>query len=104
MMTTIAIAPRMYSNIMDNPSQIVAGAKVKRGDRKGRNANGDEDKVENEAQHWRSFLARPRPPTRVLLLTCYQDGDRLLGLVAPFRRTDCHFCLKLLQASNRDLH
>jgi hypothetical protein len=28
MMTTIAIVPRMYTNIMDNPSQIVAGAPV----------------------------------------------------------------------------
>jgi hypothetical protein len=41
MMTTIAIVPRMYTNIMDNPSQIVAGAKVKRGDRKGRSHRGE---------------------------------------------------------------
>jgi hypothetical protein len=40
------------------PSQAGAGSKIKRRDGKGRRANGDEDKVENEAKHWRSFPAR----------------------------------------------
>ena len=52
MMTAIAIAPRMYSNIMDKTSQIVARAKVKRSDRKGGNANRDIDHVEEKDGHW----------------------------------------------------
>jgi hypothetical protein len=51
MMTAIAIAPRMYSNIMDKPSQFVASAKVKRSDRKGGNANRDIDHVEEKDRH-----------------------------------------------------
>ena len=50
-MTAIAIAPRMYSNIMDKPSQLVASAKVKRGDRKGGSANRDIDHVEEKDRH-----------------------------------------------------
>ena len=52
MMTAIAIAPRMYSNIMDRTSQFVASAKVKRSDRKGSNANRDIDQIEEKDGHW----------------------------------------------------
>jgi hypothetical protein len=51
MMTAIAIAPRMYSNIIDKTSQFVASAKVKRSDRKGGNANRDIDHVEEKDRH-----------------------------------------------------
>jgi hypothetical protein len=88
----------------NSSSQAGAGFKIKRRDGKGSRANRDEDKVESEAKHWRPFLARRRSRTRVLLLTCYQDGGRLLGSVASIRRTVCRFCLKLLQASNVALH
>jgi hypothetical protein len=60
MMTAIAIAPRIFSNIMALPLQIGAGLNIKRRDRKGYRSNGDEDKVENEAKHWTSFSARGR--------------------------------------------
>ncbi len=52
MMTAIANAPRMYSNIMEKPSQFVASAKVQRSDRKGGNANRDIDHVEEKDGHW----------------------------------------------------
>ena len=52
MMTAIAIAPRTISNVMDNASQTVASAKVKRGDRKGGGANRDIDRVEEKDGHW----------------------------------------------------
>jgi hypothetical protein len=62
MMTAIAIAPRMYSNIMDKPSQFVASAKVKRGDRKGGNANRDIDQIEEKDGHWMILWVHRRPP------------------------------------------
>ena len=52
MMTAIAIAPRMYSNIMDKLSQFVASGKVKRSDREGSDANRDIDHVEEKDGHW----------------------------------------------------
>ena len=78
MMTAIAIAPRMFSNIIALLSQAGAGVKIKRSRGKGRRANGDEDKVESEAKHWRSFLAQHRSHTTVLLLSAYYDGGCLL--------------------------
>ena len=47
----MTIAPRMFSNIMDNASHSVASAKVKRGDGKSGNANRDKDQIEEEDGH-----------------------------------------------------
>ena len=66
MMTAIAIAPRMYSNVMDNASQIITSAKVKRGDRKGGSAYRDIDHVEEEDRHWIILPVHCRPRIKVL--------------------------------------
>jgi hypothetical protein len=47
---------------MDNASQAVASAKVKRRDRKGGNANRDIDQVEEEDGHWMVLLVHRRLP------------------------------------------
>jgi hypothetical protein len=47
---------------MDNASQAVASAKVKRGDGKGGNANREKDQVEEEDGHWMVLLAHRWPP------------------------------------------
>ena len=62
MMTAVAIAPRMYSNIMDKPSQIVACAKVKRGYGKSRDTNCNIDHVKEKDGHWIILLLYRRPP------------------------------------------
>jgi hypothetical protein len=51
MTTAITIAPSKLSNVMAKPSQAGAGAKIERRDGKDRHANGNKDKVENEAYH-----------------------------------------------------
>ena len=80
MMTAIAIAPRMFSNIMDKPSQLVASAKVKRSDRKGGSANRDIDHVEEKDGHliilFGASCIAGRHKRR--LLTCFHDRDRTL--------------------------
>jgi len=58
----VTIAPRMFSNIMDNASQSVASAKVKRGDGKSGNANRDKDQIEEEDGHWMILWVHRRPP------------------------------------------
>jgi hypothetical protein len=72
MMTAIAIAPRMYSNIMDKPSQFVASAKVKRSDREGSNANRDIDHVEDKDGHWVILFDAS-------LATCKSTFDKMLS-------------------------
>jgi hypothetical protein len=67
MTTAVTIAPSKLSNVMDLPSQAGAGVQIERRDGKGRHAYGNKDKVENEAEHWRSFPARRRSCPRVLL-------------------------------------
>jgi len=52
----------MFSNIMDNASQSVASAKVKRGDGKSGNANRDKDQIEEEDGHWMILWVHRRPP------------------------------------------
>jgi hypothetical protein len=56
MTTAITIAPSALSNVMAVPSQAGAGVKIERRDSKRCRANGDEDKVESEGEHWRSFF------------------------------------------------
>jgi hypothetical protein len=46
---------------MDKPSQIVASAKVKRGDRKGGNANRNINHVEEKDGHWMLLLVYHQP-------------------------------------------
>jgi len=58
MTTAVTIAPSKLSNVMALPSQAGAGVKIERRDGKGRHANGNENKVESEAKHWRSFRRR----------------------------------------------
>jgi hypothetical protein len=47
---------------MDNASQSVASAKVKRGDGKSGNANRDKDQIEEEDGHWMILWVHRRPP------------------------------------------
>jgi hypothetical protein len=63
MTTAVTIAPSKLSNVMALPSQAGAGVQIERRDGKGRHAYGNKDKVENEAEHWRSFPAQfPNEP------------------------------------------
>ena len=77
MMTAIAIAPRTISNVMDNASQTVASAKVKRGDRKGGGANRDIDRVEEKDGHWGGPF-RHVADYKGTFDSFYHDSDRFL--------------------------
>ena len=103
-MTAIAIAPRMYSNIMTLPSQAGAGSKIKCRDGKGRRANRDIDHVEQEVGHL-VILFGASPATHKSTFANMQSGRRPLALIGRiFLLSRLPLRLKLLQASNVALH
>jgi hypothetical protein len=87
---------------MDNASQAVASAKVKRRDRKGGNANRDIDKVEEEGGHWMVLLVHLGLPNERHEFFIAKAFTLLNWRNFPAHRL--RLCLKMFQASNAGFH